>query len=161
VAQVAGVRAARTHVRLPNWVVIDVEEQVPLVAWQVGNDTFWIGKDGRVMPAGGPPPPIHLTDSAGEAAQPKSKPGAPELRPAVLASLLLIQAERPELNDLYYGAEEGLYFRAEQGWTVYLGSEGDPLVKLERLQALQQQIAADSNKPRVVDLRPERSAFYR
>ena len=43
------------------------------------------------------------------------------MRPQLLVALSVLHDRRPDLKDLYYGSQEGIYFRAPQGWTVYLG----------------------------------------
>jgi hypothetical protein len=164
VSSLTGILSTHTHVRLPNQVVIEVEEQVPLVEWQAGNETIWIARDGRTMPAVGLPPPIRLHDPNGVAFA--ATPGeagqeGPRLRPRLLADLLALHAQRTDLADLYYGAAEGLYFVAPEGWTVYLGASGDMNAKLAQLQAMQRAIAAESKAPNVVDLRLDGAAFYR
>jgi cell division septal protein FtsQ len=163
VAGLGGIASVSTHIRLPNQVVIDVRELAPLVAWQVGDQVTWIAEDGQVLPKSGPAPSLQLIDADGAASDP-AQPGEEatrRLRPKVLAALRALRGLHVDLNDLHYGAEEGLYLRAPQGWTVYLGVDGDMAGKIARLQAIQKQIATDPSKPKIVDLRLDGQAFYR
>jgi cell division septal protein FtsQ len=163
VASLGGIASVSTHVRLPNQVVIDVRELAPLVAWQVGDQVSWIAEDGQAIAVSGPAPSLRLIDPDGAAAEP-ALPGEEatrQMRPKVLAALRALRGLNVDLSDLHYGAEEGLYLRAPQGWTVYLGVDGDMAGKIARLQAIQKQIATDPSKPKIVDLRLDGQAFYR
>lgn len=177
VSQMSGISQVAVHVRLPNQVTIQVQELVPLVVWKTARGTFWITDEGQAMAPAGDPPLLTLTDrdgaagvqpadgqtgSDGAASQSASAvPSPPRLRSGVLAQVLALRALRSDITNLYYGAEEGLYFRAPEGWTVYLGNEGDVASKLTLLQAVQKQAAGDKTPPRVVDLRLEGQAVYR
>ncbi len=55
VAAVPGIASADVHVRLPNQVLIDVREHLPLVAWQGITTTVWLSTDGSEVPQAGPP----------------------------------------------------------------------------------------------------------
>lgn len=172
VAQVPGVETATAHVRLPNQVIIDVAEELPLVAWKTDQQEVWIGEDGWGMPSVGAPPPLILSDSSGTAAAPATPDPAGDtrqpvdgvenirLRPQLLVALSVLHDRRPDLKDLYYGSREGIYFRAPQGWTVYLGEDGDMAAKLALLDVAQQRLAGEQVAPKVVDLRQDNEIIY-
>ena len=65
---------------------------------------------------------------------------------------LILQRLRPELRQLYYGSSEGLYFRAAEGWTVYLGDGRNLQAKLALLEGVQRELV-DKPKPQSIDLR--------
>ncbi len=153
-----GILSAHTHIRLPNRVIIEVQEQRPLVEWRMGGQTIWVSEDGQSMPAVGAPPPLSLTDAGAAAAEPGQAP--PRLNGRLLTQLLAVREQRPDLTDLYYGLKEGLYFRAPEGWTVYLGKSGDMQAKLAQLDALRRQIKEEAKTPNVIDLRLDGTAFY-
>ncbi len=177
VSQMGGISQVAVHVRLPDQVTIQVQELMPLVIWKTARGTFWVTDGGQTMAPAGDPPALTLTDRDGTAGiQPADgAPGSdtaaglsdsgvspgPRLRSGVLAQLVALRTLRSDISNLYYGAEEGLYFRAPEGWTVYLGNEGDVASKLTLLQAVQKQAAGEKTPPRVVDLRLEGQAVYR
>jgi hypothetical protein len=66
----------------------------------------------------------------------------------------------PDLKDLFYGSQEGIYFRAPQGWTVYLGEDGDMAGKLALLEVAQQRLASEQATPKIVDLRQDNEIVY-
>jgi cell division septal protein FtsQ len=87
--------------------------------------------------------------------------GAWQLRPNVLAALIELHARRPDVTKVYYGVQEGLYFRAPEGWLVYLGDSGDIAGRLALLKSAQSRIAARPEPPSVVDLRVDGNAYLR
>jgi len=156
VAVVPGIASADVHVRLPNQVLIDVREQLPLVAWQGITTTVWLSAGGSEVPQAGAPPSLHLTDLSGIPVS--------ESRPtwdAILTQLAEFQRLLPDQAELSYGKFEGLYFRTPEGWTVWLGNESIA-AKLALLEAARREITARGERPSVIDLRySTRQAFWR
>ena len=157
VSQTPGVISATVHLRLPAEVVIDVAESQPWIAWKIITDTLWLAADGVTrVPVAGPPPAFTLVDETGAAMD-----GAGRLKPYVYASLKTLQAAHPELGAFYYGLQEGLFYRAPEGWTVYLGDTGQMAPRLALLQAVQNDPTVRSKRPEVIDLRVEGRAEIR
>jgi hypothetical protein len=157
VRELPGVAEAVVHVRLPNQVIIDVAEYEPWVAWRVITDTIWLAADGITrVPVAGPPPAFALVDETGAAMD-----SLGHMKPYVFTGLKAFHAARPEIVQVYYGRLEGLYYRAPEGWTVYLGDTGKIGPKLALLQAIQAEPAIRSRKPEVIDLRIEGRAEIR
>jgi cell division septal protein FtsQ len=156
VAAVPGIASVGVHVRLPNQVLIDVREQLPLVAWQGITTTVWLSAGGSEVPQAGAPPSLHLTDLSGTPVS--------ESRPtwdAILPQLAEFQQMLPDQAELSYGKFEGLYFRAPEGWTVWLGNDSIA-AKLALLEAARREITARGERPSVIDLRySTRQAFWR
>ncbi len=143
-----GVKSVGVRVHLPNQVLIDVAEFLPLVEWQKPEGRLWLAEDGSSVPIAGNPPAMILVDPRGEAGDANGK-----LRKNIREDLTVIQQVLPEQREFYYGASEGLYFRAPEGWNVYLGEEGNVEHKLEILAGLQNELITREPKPRKVDLR--------
>lgn len=156
VSALPGIAAADVHVRLPNLVLIDVREHLPLVAWQGITTTVWLSAEGAEVPQAGVSPMLKVSD----------KTGVPlnESRPtwqAILPQLVEFQRILPDQTDLSYGKFEGLYFRTPEGWTVWLGNESIA-AKLALLEAARRDITARGERPSVIDLRySTRQAFWR
>jgi len=156
VMAVPGIASADVHVRLPNQVLIDVQEHLPLVAWQGITTTVWLSADGSEVPQAGGLPILNLTDLTGTPLG--------ESRPTwllILPQLVEFHKVLPDLTELSYGKFEGLYFRTPEGWTVWLGNDGIA-AKLALLEAARREITARGERPSVIDLRySTRQAFWR
>jgi len=150
VAGLEGVNEVTVRVRLPNRLIVELKEFLPLVAWQTPEGTRWLSEDGALIPISGDPPGLTLIDPMGEAADENGN-----LRPSLLAGLAVVAQMRPELREIYYGKLEGLYFRSPEGWTVYLGEEGRMARKLAILEGMKQTISTGNTPAQVLDLRFE------
>jgi cell division septal protein FtsQ len=156
VEMVPGIASADVHVRLPNQVLIDVHEHLPLVAWHGITTTVWLSTGGAEVPQAGAPPPLTLNDLSGVAL----KDSLLTWR-AILPQLASIQQARPDLAELSYGKMEGIYLRSPKGWTVWLGFE-EIIAKLAMLDAVENEITARGERPSVIDMRySARQAFWR
>ena len=156
VAAVPGIASVDVHVRLPNQVLIDVQEHRPLVAWQAVTTTLWLSADGSEVPQTGAPPTLNLTDLTGIPLGESRSTWLP-----ILPQLGELRQALPDLTDISYGKFEGLYFRTPEGWTVWLGNDGIA-AKLALLDAARREITARGEQPSVIDLRySTRQAFWR
>jgi hypothetical protein len=166
VRDIPGLAAATVHLRLPNEVIIDVSEQMPLVAWQGITTTMWVAEDSSLVPMVGAPPALVLKDPTGAALEEDN--AAPEsssspagvmkvgrMRHKVLSNLAALRSARPDITEFYYGRLEGLYFRSSEGVTVYLGDDGQVARKLALLEATQREIEKRNLRVQTIDLRFE------
>lgn len=148
VESLPGIARAAVHLRLPNQVIIDVVEHAPLVAWQGVTTTVWLAGDGSEVPQAGGAPPLRLVDvSEGRL---NSDAG---LRALVLENLASLHALRPGLSEVYYGQAQGLYYRAAQGWDVWLGETGPLDRKLALVDAAGQDLIQRGRQVKVIDAR--------
>lgn len=145
---VPGIADATVHLRLPNEVIIDVVEHAPLVAWQTITSTMWLSASGAEVPQSGGLPPLQLVDQSGGRLT-----SNPALKTMILDNLKTIHEARPEQNELYYGNTQGLYYRAAEGWEVWLGENGDVRKKLALALAAGQDLARTGARPAMIDLR--------
>ncbi len=143
-----GIAGADVHVRLPNQVLIDVREHVPVVAWQGITTTVWLTADGIETPQTGAPPPLQLNDRTGRTLDESQKHWS-----RVLPDVLALHQALPQATELYYGQLEGLYFRTPEGWTVWLGDDGQVAAKIALLESAGAEIAVRGATPKVIDLR--------
>lgn len=152
VSQLDGIAKAQVHVRLPNQVLIDVQERVPFVAWQASQDgvitTIWLTSDGAVVPQTGQVPPLTLKDQTQELPEVGSAQAS-----MLLKSLVALRDAQPDVTEATYSNNEGLSFRTTEGWYVWLG-DGDRLAdKLALLEVARQEIAKLDRQAQVIDLR--------
>lgn len=156
IAELPGIDSAQVHVRLPARVIIDVVELSPLAIVQTITETLWIGADGRGMQQVGDPPTLTLVEVSGTVRDDRGS-----VLPEIVQGLEAIQSHRPGLTDIHYGTLEGLYFRASEGYTVYLGEGGAMTQKLALLEATEQQMAEQGLLPQEIDLRFDGYAMLR
>lgn len=150
ILELAGVKSVGVRVHLPNRVIIEVSEFLPLVEWQRPDGRRWLAEDGSPVPITGDAPALILVDPKAEAADADG-----DLRSDILENLRIIHQVLPEQRELYYGKVEGVYFRAPEGWNVYLGEEGRMARKLSVLAGLQDTLISREPRPKKVDLRFE------
>ena len=150
ILELPGVKSVGVRVHLPNRVIIEVSEFLPLVEWQRPDGRRWLAEDGSLVPITGDSPGLILVDPRAEAADADGN-----LRSDILENLAVIHEVRPEQRELYYGKVEGIYFRAPEGWNVYLGEEGGVGRKLSVLAGLQDTLILRDPRPKKVDLRFE------
>lgn len=138
VASLPYVKQAHVAVYLPAQVEITVVERQPVVAWVRGETTYWVDREGVLLPPrGNVPPPLKLVDPQGWASWTFD---GEEVRfnPRVLQALLAWQAALPELREVYYDAALGLWatvrFRGQPVRVVW----GDALVIEPRIEKLRQ-----------------------
>ena len=157
VRHIPGIAGAAVHLRLPNQVIIDVVEHAPLVAWQGITTTLWLAADGSQVPQAGVVPPLRLIDVS-EGLLDKDA----TLRSMVLENLAALHALRPELSEFYYGQAQGLYYRATQGWDVWLGETGPLDAKLALVDAAARDLMQQGRQVEVIDVRRnDREAMWR
>ena len=65
-----GVKSVGVRVHLPNQVIVDVAEFLPLVEWQKPEGRRWLAEDGSLVPIAGNPPGMILVDPRGKPATP-------------------------------------------------------------------------------------------
>lgn len=148
VKHIPGVADVSVHLRLPNQVIIDVVEHAPLVAWQGVTTTIWLAADGSQVPQTGVVPPLRLIDvSEGVLSNDAT------LRSLVLENLASLHALRPELSEFHYGRAQGLYYRAAQGWDVWLGETGPLETKLALVEAAGRELMQQGRQVEVIDVR--------
>lgn len=148
VRHIPGISDAAVHLRLPNQVIIDVVEHAPLVAWQGMTTTLWLAADGSQVPQAGALPPLRLIDESEGILEKDTT-----LRSLVLKNLASLHALRPELSEFSYGRAQGLYYRAAQGWDVWLGETGPLDAKLALADAAGRDLMQQGRSVEVIDVR--------
>ena len=157
IAQIPNIKGARVSCRLPDQVIIEVEERQVEIVWQVGDTLYSVDAEGAVfLTTGGTDQALLIRDLDGH-----------HLRPGEHIDSGLVEAAHklrsllPEVKALDYSRPEGLSFTDERGWRVLLGTGEDLEYKIAVLRALFQEIERKGIKVELIDLRFKGSVYYR
>ena len=180
IAQIPNIKGARVSCRLPDQVIIEVEERQVEIVWQVGDTLYSVDAEGAVFlttgdklsPQGGEETLYaqRRGDSlSGEADQAllirdldghHLRPGE-HIDPGLVEAAHKLRSLLPEVKALDYSRPEGLSFTDERGWRVLLGTGEDLEYKIAVLRALFQEIERKGIKVELIDLRFKGSVYYR
>lgn len=180
IAQIPNIKGARVSCRLPDQVIIEVEERQVEIIWQVGDTLYWVDAEGAVFPARGDELSPQREEealyaqrqgdsSSGEADQAllirdldghHLRPGE-HIDPGLVEAAHNLRSLLPEVEALDYSRAEGLSFIDERGWRVLLGTGEDLEYKVAVMRALSQEIERKGIEVELIDLRFKGSAYYR
>jgi cell division protein FtsQ len=179
-------------VGMPNAVDVSAEERQPVLAIQQGDQLMWVDASGVLFPARGdagklrtiqakdglPLAPVPLTEAQqaaqeasstegdNAAAQAAAKPvpvtGPVRIDPTVLTALDELGKKLPAETQLVYSKQDGLGWKAAQGWQVFIGKD---LSNFEAKYAMYQQVASYLKKqglqPSLVSVEQLNAPYFR
>jgi len=157
IAQIPNIKGARVSCRLPDQVIIEVEERQVEIVWQVGDTLYSVDAEGAVfLTTGGTDQALLIRDLDGH----HLRPGE-HIDPGLVEAAHKLRSLLPEVKALDYSRPEGLSFTDERGWRVLLGTGEDLEYKIAVLRALFQEIERKGIKVELIDLRFKGSVYYR
>ena len=158
---------ANVRVGFPNKVIINVQERMPLAAWQQDGQVVWIDAAGYAFPpreqevniplvsASGAPPEIAVDPNQLEG----SKPFLPN---DLAASIGFLVKNLPQGAVLIYDPQYGLGWTDPQGFKVYFGnSTNDSVLKMQVYQALIEYLNGNNIKPTIISVEYPNAPYYR
>jgi cell division septal protein FtsQ len=154
------IKAAHVSITLPANVSIVVEERLPEVVWQTGDQIWWIDSEGTFVPprddAGVEAKRLLIVDT-------DNRPVAlnDRIDPAIIRSAQLIRQQKPEIESLLYSQIFGLVFTTPEGWPVYVGKTNQIPAKLLVAESVRQDLLARQVVPLFIDVRNPLRAVYR
>ncbi len=158
----------RIRVVLPARILITLTERQPVLAWQVGGDTYWIDPEGVLIrprgEAGDLPivsantlPPLKEPVSS-NSSEVWGQSTSPQLIQAILS---LRQRLSPEIP-LVYDSENGFGWQDPNGWQVLIGNSlHDFEAKMQLYQIILEQIQQRGLHPQVISLEYLHAPFYK
>ncbi len=149
-----GVVGAQAMVAWPNKVRIAVEEDAPLATVRIGDEEYWVAREsGLVRPFGQvlDLPTLRLVQ--GDA-------GMRSITSRVLAGLDAMRSAFPDQDEYVYHSDRGFEVESERGYPVYLGDASDLQTRLEILEALEQDLAAEQRRPEFIDISTIDGLYY-
>jgi hypothetical protein len=154
------VKTASVGVHWPNRVVVEVEERLPVMAWNDAGQTWVLSADGLAFyPRGTVPGLVHVQSltpvlKIGEPLDPVI--GKEKIKAAYDLSLLL-RNEGP----LLYDPQHGFGFKDERGWMAYFGFSGDMATKFEIYGLIAENLASTGYPATLVSVEDVEGPFYR
>jgi cell division septal protein FtsQ len=144
--------------RLPNHVLVQVEEHDDLLIWSSGGHYWWVDEQGRVLgetPSTGELPVVE--DYDGVALAPEDYViGVPWGYALQLASVA------SDYRHYGYTRETGLIIRLpDNGWPVYMGYDGDAQTKIGIMTAVAAELRQMGGDVEYIDLRGARRPTYK
>lgn len=141
-------RDIQINVGLPAKVTIQVSERTPVVSWNTAEGSYWIDREGTILPPRGEvenllqvttnglpaqlnPPAVETAAVETEGTQqiPVTAGTSPtavwgqHIDPAIIASLLELQTRIPPESNLVYNTINGLGWKDPRGWDVFIGKD--------------------------------------
>lgn len=180
VDELPGVISATVALEWPNHATISIREDSPVAVWEQAGQTFWVNKNGELVPARiDIPGLLHIvaempiataaaeesvpdrqaTDDDELAEDTASKPVLFVPEP-VLEGALLLKELRPNIDSLYYDPGAGLSYQDGRGWRAYFGTGTDMAQKLVVYETLVESLVADGITPQYVSVQNQEKPFY-
>jgi hypothetical protein len=156
-------KAMTIHVKLPNHVIIAVEERQPVMAWQQGGSVSWVDAEGvafaprgeaqLVMVDARDNPPGTVTDPILHTMQ---------FDPQWVTIFQKMAEQAPAGVPILYSAERGLGWVDPQGWEAYFGTDFSNMdQKLLVYAALVARLQQDGIQPKLVSVEFVHAPYYR
>lgn len=151
------IREAEVQLSLPDRMVVLVRERQARVVWRVGEQRYGVDEEGLIVSLGGPnEPEIVITSLDSSPAHPGDKV---DLQPVAAAEEY--RDLLPGATSFEYSAQNGLSYRNEHGWQVYLGDGDNAALKAAVLQALVLKLSTQGATVDSIDVRCPESPLYR
>jgi cell division protein FtsQ len=158
IAQVPGIASASVELAWPNQVTITVVERVPVLVWQQGGESVWVGEDGVLFPERADAPgllPVMVDDTQEPLAEGQTVPVQ------AIEGALQLRALRPNIEMLHYDADNGLSYQDGRGWRGFFGVGSDMEVKLAVYEALVDNLAGRGVHPTMISVANPDAPYYR
>jgi len=160
-------------IKYPAQVFVEVIERVPMISWQLQEDSFWIDGNGYVYKPQGDSeklvivnaniePPMKLTDLAETATEGDSLQPQGNIPTELVSAIFKSKTHAPEGAELVYDTQHGLGWLDSRGWEVFLGSDVSDLdSKFLIYQAVLEKLQSDGLQPDLINVEYIHSPYYR
>ncbi|MCE7980983.1 MAG: hypothetical protein DYG89_07300 [Caldilinea sp. CFX5] len=153
--ELPAVADAQVALRLPNQVVIDIQEEPPVALWVTQAGNFWLLPDGTALPEPAQPKAdlLQIIDHQSDAKAWNDQTGA-QIDPGVLQSALALTTYLPDVEQIYFNAGYGLNFHLPNtGTWVYWGDGVDMEKKYTNLIGIERHLRTEGTQPKIIDVR--------
>jgi len=172
-------------VLMPARVIINMHERIPVVGWRANDNTLWCDEEGVLFPPRGKSeqvltirvdgdlpllmPELNVTGDQGSGysqsiLMERSDPLADYRRidPVILRAAVQLSRTLPADTEIVYSQENGLGWRDNGSWNVYVGRNLDNLdVKLKVYDAMVKNFEKQGIQPAMISIEFLNAPFYR
>lgn len=157
IGELPGVISATVTLNWPNQAHIRVGEDAPVAIWEQAGENYWVGKDGRLIPARVEAQGLlHIRSEA-----PPAVADLGFVPRDVLVGALQLRQLRPNIDLLTYRPANGLIFQDGRGWQVYFGTGTNMQQKLVVYETLVEDLLARQITPEFISVSKETKPYYR
>ncbi len=151
---------ADAKVKWPNRVLVGIQERHPIVEWNDAGRIWWISSEGIGYLAHGAWPGLIKLSSRKPMLAISPDPLAPVIAPEILRGAGVLSAQLPPEVALVYHKDHGLGFDDPRGWKVYLGIEGDLVLKYRLYERIAEALQAQGIQPAMVSVEDLGAPYY-
>jgi hypothetical protein len=176
----------QVHVVLPARLLINAQERQPVLAWQNGDQVFWIDSEGFILQPRGDagtlpvvranslPPLFDTQDNVATASSNASgitsqtlpagiaEVWGKQISPQLVQAILSLQNHLPADTTLVYDRDSGLGWHDAAGWDVLIGNNLDGFeAKMQLYEAIVAQIQQKGLQPQMISIAHLFAPFYK
>lgn len=152
--------SAKVQVHWPNRVMIEIEERLPVLAWNDAGQTWLLYAEGFASYHRGTIPGlvhVHSLTSVLKISDPLDPVIAREKIKAAYDLSLLLENDGP----LLYDERHGFGFQDERGWMAYFGFTGDMAAKFEIYEEIASLLDQEGYPATLISVEDLAGVFYR
>jgi hypothetical protein len=157
----AEVATATVQLGWPNRVEIQIEERMPIVAWNDAGRVWWLSEDGVAFVQYGDLPGLVRVETTEPMLAISEEELQPVVSPDLLKAAVSLSEHLPEVEALRYDREHGLGFEDPSGRMVYFGQEGDMRLKVQIYRELAKRLSDARINATMVNLEDLATPYYR
>lgn len=154
--EMPGITSAEVTLEWPNTVEIQVVEASPVALWKQNGLTYWVDKEGRLIPSRASANGLLLIESELNETPADDTYVADE----ILAGALQLRELRANIDRLNYGPGDGLSYQDGRGWRAYFGTGLDMEQKLAVYETIVEDLLARAVSPAYISVRNEARPYY-
>ena len=155
------------RVQLPNRVIVDVVERLPVLAWYQDGVVTWIDASGVAFMPRGEVPGMVVVAANGSPAQVTPDPALPLyeqkfIDPATVQALTVLARDVPTGMSMIFDPVYGMGWQDPRGWTVYFGQDSQDIpMKTVVYNAIVDTLTQQGVQPSLISVEYLNAPFYK
>ena len=155
------VQSAEVEIHWMNLVSVHITERPPMVEWNDGGRTWWVGAEGIAYSPQGENPGLIRVDSAEPFLNIQVDPTLPALAPELVQTAVELKAALPLETALSFDEIHGFSIQTANGTQVYFGFGEDIQIKIRVYQAIAAALEERNQTVGVISVEDASSPYYR